>query len=543
MTRRALIGVTLLIGGCSALSEGREAEDAASAAPLHSGDIAAEAPTNDTAAPRPADDVSDPQSRESDAPDCTPGEPPESSDEPDSAAPYGPPVIVLTVNEIPASMNGSQPWTDKVGEPHPFTLRVNHERFTLDVLTTPESGEVDWATLSVTCDGPLVAPNGDILVAGTTFGIEAFSSLDEGASQRLLVTPDNAALPNQRISCLANVLGPEGSATSEITFDTATLPAHLDPFVTPDTWLIVLSRDISRLTQAHHADGTVTLTSEHLPEGDGVLDLDEAFIAMGLFSETNDAAKAYVKGQLLEVVRSWAYQTFLLAPDGTMTPESVPIHITFEGDPGAPDPASWDGTFSMIALGGDGEPEDQVNGTVGMARLDPNNQSHEDNTTYGLGIFTTGVARQALGNPLAALLLASILPHSGTPIGDGPDDALFLSPDFDPQACHDSDLLDRFTVLGLAIEFIGLALGSTLAHEVGHSLGLVPPGPPPKGLFAGVKGLTFTDHTLDDAHIDTPGLNVMQTGKVTNWLEALSQDPSFNALNTAYLRRRLVVGE
>ena len=197
----------------------------------------------------------------------------------------------------------------------------------------------------------------------------------------------------------------------------------------------------------------------------------------------------------------------------------------------------------MIALGGDGEPEDQVSGTVGMARLDPNNQSHEDNTTYGLGIFTTGVARQALGNPLAALLLASILPHSGTPIGDEPDDALFLSPDFDPQACHDSDLLDRFTVLGLAIEFIGLALGSTLAHEVGHSLGLVPPGPPPKGLFAGVKGLSFTDHTLDDAHIDTPGLNVMQTGKVTNWLEALSQDPSFNALNTAYLRRRLVVGE
>ena len=34
----------------------------------------------------------------------------------------------------------------------------------------------------------------------------------------------------------------------------------------------------------------------------------------------------------------------------------------------------------------------------------------------------------------------------------------------------------------------------------------------------------------------------MQTGRVTNWMEALNQSPRFNALNLAYLRRRLVVG-
>jgi hypothetical protein len=177
-----------------------------------------------------------------------------------------------------------------------------------------------------------------------------------------------------------------------------------------------------------------------------------------------------------------------------------------------------------------------------MASLDPNNQVHEDNTVYGRGVYPTGVARQALGNPLAALLLGSILPHTGTPIGDDPADAVFLNPDFVPDDCVDSDVLDRHTVLSLAIEFGGLALGATLAHEIGHSLGLVPAGPPPAGLFAGIKGLAFTDNTLDDSHIDTPGLNVMQTGRVTNWMEALSQSPRFNALNLAYLRRRLVVG-
>ncbi|MDP6945415.1 MAG: hypothetical protein QF464_14800, partial [Myxococcota bacterium] len=189
------------------------------------------------------------------------------------------------------------------------------------------------------------------------------------------------------------------------------------------------------------------------------------------------------------------------------------------------------------------KPHHQKNGIVGMAELDPNNQNHEDNTVYGRGVYPTGIVRQALANPLGVLLLASILPHMGTPIGDDPGDAVFVQPGFVPDTCVDTDTADRYTVLSLAIEFGGLAIASTLAHEIGHSLGLVPAGPPPGGLFAGVEGLAFTDNTIDDDHIDTPGLNVMQTGKVTNWMEALSQSPRFNALNMAYLRRRLVVGQ
>jgi hypothetical protein len=34
----------------------------------------------------------------------------------------------------------------------------------------------------------------------------------------------------------------------------------------------------------------------------------------------------------------------------------------------------------------------------------------------------------------------------------------------------------------------------------------------------------------------------MQTGAVTSWFEAVGQEMRFNALNIAYLRRRLVVG-
>ena len=480
---------------------------------------------------------------EEEPPECAPAELQRDEQAPGpEPSPDAPPKLLLTVNEIPRPMNGSQAWTDASGEAHPFSLRVNHENFTLDLMAEEGSGEIDWESLSLVCDSALSDPEGGILLADTPIPPEALSSSDDELHRRLVITPDAPALDGVLITCEAEVAGPKGTSSDALSFETAALPEHLDPFVTPDTWLVVLSRDIAALSEQVHADKTVSLTSAHRPEGDGVIDFDEGFIAMGLFSEANVEARGRVKSMLLEVVRDWAYRSFLLDTSGAMTSESVPIRVLFEGDPEAPDPQSWDGTFSMIALGGDGEPHDQLKGTVGMAKLDPNNQAHEDNTLYGLGVFTTGIVRQALKNPLATLLLASILPHTGTPIGDHPEDALLLDPDFDPKGCHSSELMDRYTVLGLCLEFIGLAIGATLAHEIGHSLGLVPPGPPPIGLFAGVEGLSFTDNTLDDAHIDTPGLNVMQTGRVTNWLEALSQDPSFNALNLAYLRRRLVVG-
>jgi hypothetical protein len=46
-----------------------------------------------------------------------------------------------------------------------------------------------------------------------------------------------------------------------------------------------------------------------------------------------------------------------------------------------------------------------------------------------------------------------------------------------------------------------------------------------------------------DAHIDTAGLNVMQTGGNLNITEALAGElPRFEPLSWAYLRRMLVVG-
>jgi hypothetical protein len=199
------------------------------------------------------------------------------------------------------------------------------------------------------------------------------------------------------------------------------------------------------------------------------------------------------------------------------------------------------GDVSMIALGGDGTPEDQAANLSGRADVDWNNRTKNDNSGYGRGVYATSIVRQALASPLSLTLLGGIIPGHGVPIGEGPDDARMLAPGFDP-ATADPALRGRQQIYELVMKLLSTALASTLCHEIGHSLGLVPSGPPPLGMFAEMPGLSFTVTDSTGPHIDTPGLNVEQAGGNTSWMDALTMEPKFNELSLAYLRRRLVVG-
>lgn len=76
---------------------------------------------------------------------------------------------------------------------------------------------------------------------------------------------------------------------------------------------------------------------------------------------------------------------------------------------------------------------------------------------------------------------------------------------------------------------------------MGHSLGLVAPGPPPAGLFGGASEASFVMGPADDWHLDTAGANLMQSGKSLNVADFLTSYPRFEPLSLAYLQRRLVV--
>lgn len=484
-----------------------------------------EEPPQDAVSPASdAPDASDTAEDPGQVQDVPPDEGPLDTGPADEGPPPPAPVITLTINELPAAMNGSQPYLAAKPEATAFTLRVNRARFTLDVLADPEAGPVDWATLAVSCDGPLAG-----VEAGELLPLDRFEPRD--AHHRAL-SPGEALEPAGTITCSASVDGPGGASQSELTFELATMPPKLDPFVTPDIWLIVLSRDIFAVTTAPGEDGGIAVLSEYLPAGNGTPDLEEALAVTGVYHPPVPEAAAWVRARLLKLLRQEAELIF----------EGVALTLVFEGDADAPDAADFtQGGFSMIAFGGDGKPPDIEAGTLGRAKVDWNNQKHEDDTEYGLGVFVTSAIRLVLGNPTGAALLAEFLPGVGTPFGEHPADATVIAPDYDPETSTDQAANTRYVLLTLVVDLAARGLASVLCHEIGHSLGLVPSGPPPLGLFAGVK-TDFTGAVFSDAHVDTDGLNIMQTGSVTNILEAATLQPAFNPLVRAYLKRQVVIG-
>jgi hypothetical protein len=470
-------------------------------------------------------DASAPEAPETTGPDTTPDAGP---------SPTAPPRVWLTVAEIPPAMNGS---LDSILSSLAWRLRVNRSFFTLDAYRAPESGPVDWAASRIACDdGTGLREVGPLEVMGTDHA-------------RVLVAPpgSGAALAEGPVVCALSAFAPDGrTSEAAFAFDAATLPPDLDPFPAPETWLVTFTRDIFRTTVTPRGDQTAAVTSTHVPAGDGVPDLDEALFALGLASPDHPEATARVRADLARRVAALTRRFYGLdRPDDPRAPRLV---FAFEGEPEAAPllvmtPAALDAEgVSRIAVGGDGDAEDQVAGTFGRAWLDWNNQTPQDNTRHGVGVFPTALARAALNQPIAALLLGACRPDlGGVPFGASPHDAAFIGLEVPPGDLPEASL-ERAELYGLVMRFVALGLASILAHEVGHSLGLVPSGPPPHGLFAEVS-VDFVASVTTAAHIDLPGLNLMQTGGSAQVGEILSgAEPAFEPLSLAYLRRMLVVG-
>jgi hypothetical protein len=451
-----------------------------------------------------------------------------SSDTELDTTPSAPPAIALTVAQIPASMNGSRP-TETPDGPLAYTLRVNRRGFDLDLVAT----DADWDTLALAC---VDASNTPIDLATASVRSPTWRQLRLG----------DPAIPAGLITCSADIDGPLGTASTTYTFEAADLPAHLDPFPATDLWVVQTDRDTFRMTVVELPDGTTDLRSTWVPAGDGVDDFDAPFFELGLMSRASPTNARLVRDHLIRKVKSHVQAIYGLTATGQPGPgpERRPnIAIVFEGDEGAPDPDTFDGTFSRIALTGDGDPQDQLAGTFGRALIDWNNQEREDDAVFGLGVWPTALARAILRNSLGVLLLEPYRPaQGGVPFGDDPDDLQFLGKDAVDVGALTGTAPSRYAIYELVMDLGGMALASILAHEIGHSLGLVPPGAPPIGLFAGMD-VDFVVTVTDDAHIDTDGLNVMQTGGNLNLTEAIGGErPAFEPLSWAYLTRQLVVG-
>jgi hypothetical protein len=271
-------------------------------------------------------------------------------------------------------------------------------------------------------------------------------------------------------------------------------------------------------------------------DGDTQPDFPGDLAAVGLGSPADPALSAAVEedviDRLLDRVRQvyWQHDPNGLGAD--------PVAIAFLESP----PAF--GSATRICVGGaaPGNPN-----LVGSILIDPGNANRasvECGNIPPTGIFPRGMLAYA-GSYHFQQWFDPLMPaRGGTPVGEHPLDAIILDPGFDPGSATPEELA-RFEDVDGAIQRYADALGTIIAHETGHALGLVEPGAPGLGLHGGASGEQFAHDLNPDGSVPSENY-LMKAGPTVKFQHLAGLAglplPFLRPLDFAYLRDRAVVG-
>lgn len=258
--------------------------------------------------------------------------------------------------------------------------------------------------------------------------------------------------------------------------------------------------------------------------------------SFGLGSASAPVVSALAEDEIVQRILDRVAEIYHLQdPTGLGGPD--PIDVTFSADP----PAGGDVT--QICVGGE-DPSGGV--TIGTILIDPNNadrNSVECATIPPTGIFPRELLvlknEPAFQDTFDALRSTT----GGTPVGADPWDAVILDPGFDP-ASASGEAAARWERVDAAMQVFADALGTIVAHETAHALGLVPAGAPGAGLYGGSVGARL-QHNVEPGGGDPAENFVMNAGNTYTLarLSGLEGEPLafFRPLNHAYLRDRVVL--
>lgn len=434
---------------------------------------------------------------------------------------------LITLEEVPESMNGSQPLGGGNGT---FNLNVPRFGFAVNLVyeSQPSGAPVDPDTLLVTSNQAIgtLPPGSDLGSLFDAAGDTATWSVGEGHALALGVHTFSASVRDD----FGNVSNVEQLPLRAVAVTGVELP-----FEFADVWLLDFGTDLFTTTFTTGSVMEVTSTVG----ANGVSDFREDLTILGLRSSnptaecaalgTNGILFSWVREETLGRVRELFGGSF----DGSSQNYSANIDFTL---------GSGSVTSAIRIGGGDGSP----GFTLGRAAFDYRNATANDNRTVNLGVFTTNLIAFYVNNdPTFRGRFDDLIPGRGVPAGEHALDATVLDPDFDRFDSGNTVLENiRYDEIYSAIDAIARVSAVIASHEIGHSVGLVANGHPPQGLFGGVHDAPFADAFTNDFHLDTAGFNLMAAAlSFAGSLITGSSGYRFNELNRAYLSESTVLGD
>ena len=436
------------------------------------------------------------------------------------------PVIDLfTIGDVPAYMNGQEPYQGGGSSLIPF------------MLTIPSAGSLvrlDWSPGN---GGASIDPQSLVLVAdvpifGNAPGVNLASLMTVSETSGEWLIPTDQNLPTGDLQLTASIQDIRGNVSdlANYTIHVGAGSNFVRPFDVEDRWFIDFSRDHYEIGFLDDGAGNITPFAQN--GGDGFPDHKQDLYTVGLqstmdptvSSPLDDHARALIENQIIERIRVLFEKTEL---------SDLQPQISFQ--------ATAFNHTSALGIGGDDiEP---MSFALGRAVFDQRNQSYDDEREPGRGVFSSNMVQYYWGSGTFLSRFGALLPGYGTPVGTHPEDTVVLSPGFDrTNPSNSASANARFDDIWSAIDAWSRLISVVATHEIGHAIGLCTNGHPPLGLFGGVTSAEFTGYFTTPYHVDTPGNNIMASA--LGLTSALVEGPAgyrFNELNQAYIAEWIVL--
>jgi hypothetical protein len=448
-----------------------------------------------------------------------------------------PSIDLLTIDEIPASMNGSTPFLNTSNALQSFRLLAPEHGFFVWVSSSAGGAALDTGSLSVTAAAAL---GGGSAAGGADAGanIGDLFTVDAGSGTAWLLVGSDLRFPAGVHTVTARIADALGNISDPVsyTFETAPASAAALPFDACNRWWLYFDRDNFTISSSTSGGGTVTITATAAP--DGTADFVEDLRLLGLQSTSpppsDDAvtSSALVLASVKAAILGRLNELYGREFDGTAGDDAAGIQFSIT-QPSSP--------YSRIAIGGD----DPLPGyTIGRAEYDYRNSSNNDNADADLGVFMTNLIEFYINSSYTfRTRFNPLIPGRGTPVGHDALDSIVLGPSFDrDDPGNTSAQNDRYDDIALAIDAIARSTATILAHEIGHSVGLVANGAPPDGLFGGETLASFAGPYTNSFHLDACENDIMAASlSFSESIISGTGGPRFNELSLAYLLERILV--